>query len=1001
VENRAMKSLVPDLQVRQRVAPFAACAVVGWALLLLPPYAPQLVGHLLVAGALTVLIALMALWVADHRLWWVQGAPPLLFFVVIAVLRDADGGGLSGMSPLTALPVLWIALYGTRVQMWLAGAAVAVVFLSPLLFVHSGAYPLSDWRRAVLWTLISTVIGTVVQTLVRQLADQERQASIVRAHLDAVLRAATGHSIIATNLDGVITTFSEGAEQMLGYRASELVYRHTPSLLHDRLEVMARAEELGIEPGFDVFVHEARQGRSATREWTYIRADGNEVPVRLHVTAITDPAGAQIGFLGIATDISAERRALAEVRGGEQRWRILLDHLPDTSVLVAGPDLRFRVAAGAGLRSQGMADVEGKSLYETSSPTNVALLEPILNRALAGEEGSVELFASNTGRINEVTVSPLPLHNGEAEALLVARDVTEARSREAGLRIAQQRFEQLFYEAPNGAMTLSLDGHILQINPAQCAMLGRAEKTLVGLRADALGGSSTLLDGFLRALNESPTGRFAAETRMLHADGHLVDVTFDSSLLCGADGVPEAVLINSVDISERRRYEAQLLHLADHDPLTGLANRRRFDSELAAHLDRCQRYGPRGALMMLDLDNFKQVNDTLGHGAGDQLIIGTADLLRGRLRASDLVARLGGDEFAILLPEADRDAANRVAADIVAIIREHASVLDGSRPRRVTTSIGVVMIDRPDLSPSELMSTVDLTMYDAKEAGRDRYAILDTTTYAGPRSGAHLAWADRINDALAEDRFELHAQPILDLTTNTITGAELLLRMIGEKGETILPGRFLYIAERLGLMTRIDTWVADQAIELLETIHAYDPKFHLEVNLSGHSVGNPNLAAYICSRVQTSDINPRYLTFEITETAAVANIETARAFAETIANLGCRFALDDFGAGFGSFYYLKHLPFDYVKIDGEFVSKCTTNFTDRLILSSIVDIAHGLGKRTIAEFVADADTLKVVADHGVDFAQGYHIGRPLPIQELLSNLVTASPTSAWRKGSLA
>jgi EAL domain-containing protein (putative c-di-GMP-specific phosphodiesterase class I) len=338
----------------------------------------------------------------------------------------------------------------------------------------------------------------------------------------------------------------------------------------------------------------------------------------------------------------------------------------------------------------------------------------------------------------------------------------------------------------------------------------------------------------------------------------------------------------------------------------------------------------------------------------------------------------------VLLPEADAIAAEGVAGDIVQIVRDQASILDGTRPRRVTASIGVVLIDKPAVTAAELMSTADMTMYDAKDSGRDRYVLLDTARFAMPRTGAQLAWADRIADALADDRFVLYAQPIKHLRSDQVIGAELLVRMVDTDGSLILPAKFLYIAERLGLITQLDTWVAGQAIDLLASVQRTHPHFHLEVTLSGHSVGDPDLATYIRERVTAVAIDPHLLVFEITETAAVANIEMARSFAESLFELGCRFALDDFGAGFGSFYYLKHLPFDYVKIDGEFVSQCTSNMTDRLILRSIVGIARGLGKRTIAEFVADEATLDIVRSHGVDFAQGYHIGRPVPVAELFA-----------------
>jgi diguanylate cyclase (GGDEF)-like protein/PAS domain S-box-containing protein len=681
---------------------------------------------------------------------------------------------------------------------------------------------------------------------------------------------------------------------------------------------------------------------------------------------------------------SSLQDALTEVTLTSQRWRALLDHLPDTSVFSIDRDLRHTDAFGAGLDDVGMTTATGKTLYETSSPENIAKLEPVYRAGLDGDEASIEFTASNADRRIELTSVPLPLEGHRDEALIVARDVTESRQREHQLAMAKERLASLFEEAPFGVIVCAVDGRVVDVNPAACQLTGRIRDALVSGYSFPFGAEPSDVERLVEEILASPSGRVAAETRIQHQDGHWVDVAFEGIVMHDRDGNPKDLLFNAVDVSERRRFEAQLAHLAEHDPLTGLANRRRFDQELERHLDLCERYGARGALMMMDLDHFKEVNDTLGHGAGDQLIMSVAELLRMRMRRSDLVARLGGDEFAILLPEADRASAENVARDIVALVAEKASFLDGSRPRRLTASIGVVLIERAGISASQLVSTADMTMYDAKEAGRNRFVILDTKDFAVPRSATQLAWGQRISDAIADKRLVLHAQPIYGIAEGAVVGAELLLRLRDEHGALVMPGRFLYIAERLGLVTPLDRWVAGEAVELLTKLKRINPRFHVEVNLSAHSVGDPDLADHLVDLVTSNDIDSTKLVFELTETAAVANIETAREFADRLGRLGCRFALDDFGAGFGSFYYLKHLPFDFVKIDGEFVEKSPVNFTDRLILSSIVDIARGLGKKTIAEFVASPDIQQVCIDQGVDYLQGYHVGRPAPMVEVLA-----------------
>ncbi len=371
-----------------------------------------------------------------------------------------------------------------------------------------------------------------------------------------------------------------------------------------------------------------------------------------------------------------------------------------------------------------------------------------------------------------------------------------------------------------------------------------------------------------------------------------------------------------------------------------------------------------------------------------------AALLRNRLRAVDVVARFGGDEFALLLPEEDREGAEVVARDVVALIREEVMLLGGDRPRGVTASVGVVLVQDDLLTPGELVSMADMVMYDAKDAGRDQFVVHDSSLFSVPRTGARIAWTERIHHALHDDRFVALAQPVLDLATGRVTGAELLIRLVDEDGGLVPPGHFLYIAERSDLIRDIDLLMAERAVGVLARLQAVDPGFCVEVNLSGHSVGSGRVGDGIEQLVRDGAVDPHGLVFEITETAAVADIQTARLFAERIQALGCRFALDDFGAGFGSFYYLKHLLFDYIKIDGEFVLGCADNPTDRLIVSSVVDIAHGLGKQTIAEYVADAEVMAAVRSLGVDLAQGFHIGRPQPVEDLLARVQRQSTGAA-------
>lgn len=560
-------------------------------------------------------------------------------------------------------------------------------------------------------------------------------------------------------------------------------------------------------------------------------------------------------------------------------------------------------------------------------------------------------------------------------------------------RNASARVERLFDGAPHGVAVLDPVGTVIRVNVSLAVLLGLEPEEMVGHRLSAFEtpGEDRIQDHLGRLMFVRGD---SVETECLLRDsgGNDVHVALSSTVVPDGE-LGSLVMVNVVDMSERRLYLDRLAHLADHDVLTGLANRRRFDNELQRHLDRSRRHGPTGALLLLDLDNFKQVNDSLGHNAGDELLVNIAGLLRRSIRATDVVARLGGDEFAVILTDADQDAARRVAELVVERIAAHASTLDGVA-RRVTASVGVVTFRAASEHAADVLALADMTMYDAKEAGRNQVALLPEGDTRGPRAAARLQWQSRIEEALAHDRFELHLQPIMDISDGRITSAEVLLRLRDED-ELVPPSRFVYIAERVGLMPQVDAWVVDHSLDLLARLRReHDPQFRLEVNLSGHSIGNPEIERSIVDSLARHDVDPSALILEITETAAVADVALARDFAARMTSLGCAFALDDFGAGFGSFYYLKHLFFDYVKIDGEFVAHVHESAVDRTIMRSIVGIARDLGKRTVAEFVSDPKILEVCRQEGVDLAQGYLIGKPVPYDEFVHRFMPSAAVTA-------
>jgi len=351
------------------------------------------------------------------------------------------------------------------------------------------------------------------------------------------------------------------------------------------------------------------------------------------------------------------------------------------------------------------------------------------------------------------------------------------------------------------------------------------------------------------------------------------------------------------------------------------------------------------------------------------------------VRQADVLARLGGDEFALLLPQTAAGDAEVVADEIVKTLSRRMVVRAGQSVV-VTASVGVALSD--GLADTELLAYADLAMYEAKETGRNRFAIYLPEKGGRERVSARLVEAERIRKAVEEDHLLLCAQPVIDLNTNEIHSYELLVRLPGDRSdEPLMPSAFLYVAERFGLIQAVDGWVVRRAIRMIaEHAHA-GRQVVLSVNLSGKSISDPKLGLLIEAALDESGIDPGCLIFELTETAAIGNFEQAKIFATRLRGRGCQFALDDFGAGFGSFYYLKNFPFDYIKIDGGFIRGLLANPMDQLVVQAIVTIAQGLGKKTVAEFVTDQGTMSLLRKIGVDCAQGYFIGEPRLITETL------------------
>ena len=596
------------------------------------------------------------------------------------------------------------------------------------------------------------------------------------------------------------------------------------------------------------------------------------------------------------------------------------------------------------------------------------------------------------------------MFKNEAQELFVARLAAMSRAVRSRKSVENERsrLASILASVGDGVYGVNRAGLVTFVNPAVRRILGYPEDVLlVGQAAHRLfhyaheDGRANPEDACLLQKSYAKGDELRSwETVFWHQGGAAVPVACTVFPL-RIDGRLEGSVVAFRDVSERRALEQELLWQANHDPLTKLYNRRFFERHLEEEVARCQR-GSSSALLYLDLDRFKYINDIAGHAAGDQLLVEISQQMRTRLREVDLLARLGGDEFAIILRNVADDSVLHTAESFREILEHYTFVYGGSQ-YRIYGSIGVALIGSDAQSSGEVLANADIACHLAKNKGRNQTHVYEPDGDAKLAMNVDLGWSDRLQQALKSDRFVIHFQPIvpllgLDLAAlpdkgevfpscasrfveNGVSHCEALIRLNDDAG-LIQPNAFLPTAERFGLMPQIDLWVIRHVIAHLAGQQRLGARACISVNLSGHTLADERLVPEVKGLLARHQVDPGSLIFEITETNAIANIEAAQRLIGELREHGCRFALDDFGSGFSSFHHLKHLPVDIVKIDGQFVSGMAENPADRAIVMSINDIAHSLGKRTVAEFVENRAILELLVECGVDYAQGNHISLP-------------------------
>jgi diguanylate cyclase (GGDEF)-like protein/PAS domain S-box-containing protein len=602
------------------------------------------------------------------------------------------------------------------------------------------------------------------------------------------------------------------------------------------------------------------------------------------------------------------------------------------------------------------------------------------------------------------------MFKNEVDALFLARVAAMSRSvrNTTSIDAERQKLQSILHSVGDGVYGVDNEGRVTFINPAAIRILGYDEE------ANLLGASPSALFHHSDEHGQSLSARACKlqraygqsailqnwETVFWSQSGSMIPVECTVYPMY-LDGKQEGSVVAFKDISERKSFEEKLRWQATHDPLTELFNRRYFEEQMEEEFERLTRSNEVSALLYIDLDHFKYINDTASHDAGDQLLIQVGQRLRSRLRSTDTLARLGGDEFAVLLRNVDPQYLEK-AADCFRTILSDGCFYYGGSNYSVQGSVGVATFSSNSESPGDVLAQADIACHIAKTAGGNQTQVYVETSDYRSNMGADLGWSARLREAIEKDHFELYFHPIVPVSAidlNSLpsqSGAiwdqisrdpsrvevcfEVLLRLKGRESTLINPGAFIPTAERFHLMPDIDFWVLRRAISRLGAFQKSWKAATFSINLAGQTLVKQDLVPLVKELIERYEVNPGSLSFEITETTAIANITAAQRVINELTSFGCHFSLDDFGTGFSSFSHLKHLNVDCVKIDGIFVRGMTNDPTDHAMVISMNDIAHFLGQKTVAEYVETADALRLLADCGVDLVQGFYITQPIAEQ---------------------
>lgn len=810
---------------------------------------------------------------------------------------------------------------------------------------------------------------------------ETRFASLFEASRDAL--------VIARASDGITLDFNDAFSELTGWSRESGI-----GVAADQLTRFADPADLDrIGDAIE------RDGEVSGFESVLVTRDG-----RAREVSLSGRYGEIDGALCIVTvlrDISESRRTEAALRESEEKFLRVFNRSPDAmcitrladfvvldvndhlvdlfgidrSILIGRPLSDFRSAFGDDVLER-----------------HERLLAEVGDDDVAGYANLETEIRSASATIPVLVSSTVVEINGEACAISLLKDMSDLRRAQAQLEESEARFRGAFEHAPIGMMLVNPDDDsITQVNRILCDLLGRAPHELLGSSAEGLvpeedrSAYTAFRDAILQGHGEDDL----IESRFQRSDGSILWANRHMVVQRSSDGTPVLVIVQIADITEMKQNREHMEKLAFYDTLTDLANRRLFNDRLEQAVKHAVRTSEPAALMYLDLDNFKRVNDTLGHEAGDELLRAVAERVRTCVRDEDTVGRPGGDEFTILLNHVhDARAAGKVARKIIDSLDEPIRI--GSHELRVTTSIGVTLAPEDGTDTQTLMKNADLAMYRAKERGRDTYQFFseDMNTRAMER----LVIENQLRTALDEHQFALYYQPKVRIDNGEIVGVEALLRWNHPTRGLLAPDAFIQVAEESGLIVTLGEWSLHEACRQVRGLHELVAEpMHVAVNLSARQFADPGLVDLVGAALASAGLDAKWLELEITETMLMEDIEEAILTLDALRQLGVSLSIDDFGTGYSSLNYLKRLPIDYVKVDRSFVSDIPQNADDMAITAAVVAMAHRLDLRVVAEGVETPAQLEFLKEHRCEYGQGYLFGPPLPFERIGELMTPGTP----------